>query len=152
MLFFSNQEIYATGKMTYEYRPIDSTDNNYRIIVHIKVDGIPALAAVDTGAPYLILSPIIAKRLDFTPSSSLEPIIISIRGYKFSGNLCRVDILLLADEGESGQFQATTFVPDNDQEEQWGNLPSFLGLQNCLDRIRFAFDPSDETIYFGPLP
>ena len=37
-----------------------------------------------------------------------------------------------------------------DAEERWGELPSFLGLMGCLERMRFAVDPLDNTFYFGP--
>jgi hypothetical protein len=34
-------------------------------------------------------------------------------------------------------------------EEKWPGLPAVLGLEGCLERIRFALDTSDETLYFG---
>ena len=55
---------------------------------------------------------------------------------------------LLATAGESLTFEATAFVPELDHGETWP-LPSYLGWQGCLDRIRFAIDPVDEVVYFG---
>ena len=47
-----------------------------------------------------------------------------------------------------GTFEATAFVPELEHGETWP-LPSYLGGQGCLDRIRFAVDPGDEVVYFG---
>jgi hypothetical protein len=77
---------------------------------------------------------------------------ISIRGVPYSGNLFRVEVLIPAAEGESQSFEATAFAPVPDQEERWGNLPTFLGIGNCLDRIRFAIDPLNTKFHFGALP
>ncbi|OGO28152.1 MAG: hypothetical protein A2W33_03970 [Chloroflexi bacterium RBG_16_52_11] len=74
------------------------------------------------------------------------------RGDKFYGNLFRVDVLLPAFEGISQQFQATVFVPNPDEEAKWGDRPTFLGMQSCLERVRFAIDPSGNRFYFGSLP
>jgi len=31
------------------------------------------------------------------------------------------------------------------------NLPSFMGLSGCLERIRFAVDSATDTFYFGAI-
>jgi len=154
MLFLPNREPFATGVMDYAFRPTDSGENNLRIILRISVENIPALAVLDTGGPYLIIAPDVANRLGFDPEASLKKTEIKIRGVAYTGNLHRVDITLTASEGEGIQFQATAFVPNTDQEEKWGNLPTFLGIENCLERIRFALDPNPDApkFYFGTLP
>lgn len=154
MLFLRNGEPFATGVMDYEYHPITPGEINQRIILRITVDDIPALAVLDTGGPYLIVAPAVADRLGFDPNSSLERTNITIRGDKYYGNLHRVDVKLSATEGTSTTFQSTAFVPDVDEEEKWGNLPTFLGIEKCLDRIRFALDPDPDEpkFYFGALP
>lgn len=153
MLFFQNREPFATGVMDYEFRPVTPNDNNNRIILRVKVENVPALAVMDTGAAYLIIAPAVADRLGFDPTVSLERTVINIRGVNFSGNLYRVDVELAASEGMSTTFQATAFVPDADQEEKWGSLPTFLGIESCLERIRFALDPDPDgpKFYFGAL-
>jgi hypothetical protein len=60
----------------------------------------------------------------------------------------RVPVTLLATAGEPLTFEATAFVPELEHGETWP-LPSYLGWQGCLDRIRFAVDPADEVVYFG---
>ena len=154
MLFLQNGEPFATGVMDYEFRPLTPIDNNKRIILRINVENVPALGVVDTGAPYLIIAPVVANRLGFDPTVSLERTDITIRGEKFSGNLYRADVELAASEGMSINFQATAFVPNADQEDKWGSLPTFLGIESCLERIRFALDPDPKApkFYFGVLP
>src|SRR3990172_7527943 len=134
MLSFQNGELFASGVMEYEFRGATDKDINARIFLRIEIDGIPSIAAVDTGAPYLILAPVIANRLSFDLTTSLDNVSINNRGDKFYGNLFRVDVLLPAFEGISQQFQATVFVPNPDEEAKWGDRPTFLGMQSCLDR------------------
>ncbi|MBI3732481.1 MAG: hypothetical protein HY259_03370 [Chloroflexi bacterium] len=74
-----------------------------------------------------------------------------IRGIWYSGRLYLLNLTLLAIEGYSLELSATAFVPDSEWAESWGHLPSFLGLPGCLERLRFAVDPSTDTFYFGPL-
>ena len=52
---------------------------------------------------------------------------------------------------EPGLVDATVFVPDLKPDQAWGDLPSFIGLSGCLERMRFAVDPATEMFYFGPL-
>ena len=53
--------------------------------------------------------------------------------------------------GEGLTVDVTAFVPEAEFTEAWGLLPSYLGLNGCLDRLRFAVDPVTDTFYFGPL-
>ena len=130
MLFLPDGESFATGVMDYEFHPTTIGENNLRIILRITVENIPALAVLDTGAPYLIIAPAVADRLGFDPDASIGRTDIAIRGDKYLGNLHRVDIILTATEGASIHFQATAFVPDADQGDKWGTLPTFLGIEN----------------------
>jgi hypothetical protein len=56
---------------------------------------------------------------------------------------------LLAEAGGNLGFEATAFVPEQHEEEGWGDMPSILGFYGCLERIRMAIDPVTETFYFG---
>jgi len=152
MLIFQNGESFTTGEMEYEFKPVSPDDINNRIILSIKVEGIPAIAVIDTGAPYLIIAPSVANRLDFDNSNSLGNTKLTIRRDTYSGNLFRVGIILPAKEGDGLQFEATAFVPEQRFEETWGNLPTFLGIDSCLDRVRFAIDPCDMKFHFGSVP
>ncbi len=130
--------------------PPDNTNN--RIILEIKIEEIPTIAVIDTGAPYLILAPSVSSRLAMENTSSLERTAIEIRGLSFTGNLFRVLVLLPARDGNSHSFEATAFIPDENQEEKWGKLPTYLGVASCLDRIRFAIDPGLMEFHFGTIP
>jgi hypothetical protein len=66
------------------------------------------------------------------------------------GRLYRLNLTLLADEGEDLTIQTTAFVPEPDEAEGWGDMPCILGLYGCLERLRFAVDPHTEPFYFGP--
>ncbi|PIG95530.1 hypothetical protein CSQ79_03225 [Gloeocapsopsis sp. IPPAS B-1203] len=72
-----------------------------------------------------------------------------VRGMQLEGSLTRLNIRLLATEGEDLNVDATVFIPD--LEEYWGNFPSFIGLTGFLERLCFAVDPSTDTFYFGSL-
>jgi hypothetical protein len=154
MLRLQNGEPFATGVMDYEFRPVTPADNNQRIILRIDVGNIPVLAALDTGGPFFIVSPGTADQLEIDPSFILSRTTIKIRGCEYKGYLTRIDIRLPAKAGNSLIFQPTTFVVNADQQEKWGDLPNFIGIESCLERIRFAIDPKpDESLfYFGDIP
>ncbi|MBK7200605.1 hypothetical protein [Candidatus Amarolinea dominans] len=54
--------------------------------------------------------------------------------------------------GEGGGLSLTVivFIPQLDPGEVW-TLPSFVGLEGMLQRMRFAVDPDASLFYFGPL-
>lgn len=103
---------------------------------------------VDTGGVYLILQPELGAQLGLDEAASAHRDRLMIRGITFTGTLHRVPLTLLATAGEPLTFDATAFVPDLVEGEVWP-LPTYLGWQGCLDRIRFAVDPADEVVYFG---
>ncbi|PKO21984.1 MAG: hypothetical protein CVU38_11935 [Chloroflexi bacterium HGW-Chloroflexi-1] len=74
-----------------------------------------------------------------------------IRSVLISGWLHHLRLIFPAVRGNDLLLDATAFVPDAGYAEVWGTLPSFLGMQGCLDRLRFAVDPVTDTFYFGPL-
>ena len=61
-----------------------------------------------------------------------------------------MDLTFMADEGEDVTVEATVFIPKIDPALWF--LPSFIGWTGCLERLRFAIDPLDETFYFGAFP
>jgi hypothetical protein len=75
---------------------------------------------------------------------------VVIRGFSYRGTIHRVPVTILAEAGEALHFEATAFVPELDEGEHWP-LPSYLGWQGCLERIRLALDPGTERAYFGAL-
>jgi hypothetical protein len=150
MLLFGDGQSFATGKMTYEYRPTSQHTASNRLYLRVEINSLPLLAIVDTGTPYVIVQPKYARLLQLDPTEALEEIKLKIRGTIFKGQIHRVPVDLPASEGESMSLEATVFVPETD-EESWGDIPSFLGMVGFLERIRFAIDPDEDSFYFGTL-
>ncbi|MCA1617731.1 MAG: retropepsin-like domain-containing protein [Acidobacteria bacterium] len=122
-------------------------------MIEIEIEGEQEAAVLDTGAPYLVCSPDLAERLWLDPEDALEATTIRIQGVPLRGRVHRANLILHAQEGNGLDFQATAFVPDTGQNLPANFLPiSFLGLHGCLERMRFALDPSNETFYFGRHP
>jgi hypothetical protein len=67
------------------------------------------------------------------------------------GNLYRIGVVFPADEGNDIMIDATVFVPDQEWQESWGEHPGYIGLEGCLERMRYAVDPGNDQFYFGPL-
>jgi hypothetical protein len=150
LLTFDNSDPFATGVTDYFYLPT-SRDIDSRIIIQIEIEGVLASAIVDTGAPYVVCSPDIAKAIGIQHDSSRESIELVIRRFKIKGQLKRLNLTFIASEGQSLDVSATVFVPDESAQESIGDLPSFIGLTGCLERMRFAVDPNEDRFYFGPL-
>jgi hypothetical protein len=137
---------FATGEARFTSHPAHAVDRLARIHLHIHMGGVDAQAVLDTGGAYLVLSPEMAEEVGL--GSPIHSDRISIRGFAFTGSIHRIPVTIPADAGEPLTFEATAFVPELGPEETWP-LPSYLGWQGCLDRIRFAIDPNDERVYFG---
>ena len=150
LLSFSNGDNFATGAQPYLSRAIGTADPSNRIIVEVEVGGLRTSAVIDTGAPYVILDPGLAQSLGVDSGSALLAANLSIRGHRTQGSLHRMNVTIMADEGEEITIEATVFIPKVDPA-LW-SLPSFVGWTGCLERLRLAIDPFDETFYFGAFP
>jgi hypothetical protein len=73
---------------------------------------------------------------------------ILIRGILIKGGIHRLNLTVLASEGNGLSLEVTAFVPDS-SKNFGATYPAFLGYAGCLEWIRFAVDPSTETFYFG---
>ncbi len=104
---------------------------------------------VDTGAPYVICAPEVASDAGVDPTSALDRKTMLIRGMRLNGSLFRLNVRLVAREGDNLDVDATVFVPDS--VDSWGHFPSFISLAGFLARIRFTLDPNTDTFYFGSL-
>lgn len=151
MLWFADGESFATGSQPYAFRPAIESDSSKRIIIEVEIQGQRTQAMLDTGAPYIICNPSMAGRLAVDPSAAIDKITLNIRGHPVIGTLHRLDLTLRAEHGDEIIIDATAFVP-NSRIDFWPGLPSIIGLEGCLERVRFAFDTSDETFYFGERP
>lgn len=149
LLLFLNGDSFATGAVRYQYHPATLGESTNRIFLRVEIAGYPIEAVVDTGAPYVVLAPTVARIIGLSSSSAIARERMLIRGMRLDGNVYRFNMKLLATFGDDLEVEATIFVPDS--EEYWGDFPSFIGLGGFLERVRFAVDPSTDMFYFGSL-
>jgi hypothetical protein len=152
-LFLANSEAFASGAARYDYRAATIAETSPRIILTIAVGNYRTAAFVDTGGIYFICTPPFARRLRLDPGQGLPSSErIRWRGETFRGSLYRLPLTLPASDGFPLTVEVTAFVPQMRPTEIWNDeLPCVLGLQGCLERLRFAVDPATETFYFGEL-
>lgn len=148
-LNFADGTPFATGVVGYDSRPATVRETASRIFLQVEIEGEMTEAALDTGGVYFICNPSIANHLGLDVRDALEEKIVNIRGSSVVGNLHRVNITFFADEGQGVEVDVTAFIPNDTREERWAELPCFLGWQGCLERLRFAVDPTKEQFYFG---
>jgi hypothetical protein len=139
---------FAAGESPCFVRPGFTGDRLNRLLVHVEIERRRVTAVLDTGGAFLVLDPAFATAVGIHYADALARDRIHIRGFVRHGTIHRMPLTLLATTGESLTFEATAFVPELEHGETWP-LPSYLGFQGCLDRIRFAVDPADEVVYFG---
>jgi len=152
MLYFLDQTPFASGCAAYEYRPAALDDTTPRIMIRVDIEGVVTGAFLDTGSPYMILNPEIAEALHIDIRGGLSQNRLLFRGNWLAGYLHRVNVRFIAEEGENVTVEATVFIPDLLPGQEYGNFPSVIGMNACLERLRFAVDPSQDTFYFGALP
>jgi predicted aspartyl protease len=151
-LVFHDGQKFATGSVPYSYRPETERQDIPKLFLQVQIEGQYIEALVDTGAQFFICPPDVAKLLKLQEMNSSTTEALRIRGVRIEGTLHRVTLTLLAEEGESLSVEVTAFVPKTSEEYKLeGPIPSFLGLFCCLERLRFAVDPSTETFYFGSI-
>ena len=150
VLQFADGRPFATGACPYWDQLSPDRTGTPRIIVAVWIGGSQTQAVVDTGGVYLVCDPEIPDLLDLDPSTSLGVAVLNIRGYEYVGDLQRLTVTLPAEEGESFELEVTAFVPRLDPGQEW-RFPSFLGLQGCLEFLRFAVDPGANVFHFGRL-
>lgn len=148
MLFFSSGLPFTQGFCHYDLRPTASGGQALRVMVPILIEGMSTEAVIDTGGSYLVCNPEIGRALCLDPSSAIETEALLIRGIRYQGTLHRCGVEIVAEEGQSVSIESTVFVPKDDDSTVWP-LPVIMGLQGCLERLRFAIDPYDEVFHFG---
>lgn len=67
VLSFDDGHVFATGAIDYEYTPVTAGEVTNRIFLKVEIEGYPIEAVVDTGAPYVILAPSVARAIGFNP-------------------------------------------------------------------------------------
>ncbi len=152
MLQFSNGRVFATGVASYSYRPARGEEKYPRIHLDLRLGNVETSGFVDTGGVFLLCSPEIGKSMQLSPENALGQERISWRGNILAGTLHRIPITFLAEAGEDLVFEVTAFVPRLTADQEWiEGFPLILGMHGCLEFMRFAIDPTDDTFYFGEL-
>jgi hypothetical protein len=149
LLYFANNDSFATGAIRYTYRPATKEEDTNRIFLPVEIEGIKTEAVLDTGDPYVIINPNIASFAGYATEDALESKEMLIRGKRVTGYITRLTLTLRATKGDSLDVQATAFVPND--KKLWGDFPSFLGLAGFLERMHWAIDPTTDTFFFGVL-
>ena len=128
-------------------------DPSPRLLIPVVVGREDTLAVVDTGGVYFICTPPFARLIGLDPSQQLGaagPVLW--RGALMQGGLHFVRLTFPAIEGNSIAIGVTAFVPRLSRGQEWNDeLPCVLGMQFCLERLRFAVDPEHDMFYFGEL-
>ncbi len=150
-LYFADNMPYAIGAAPYTYAPVTARETTPRIILTVRINDFETQAFVDTGG-MMIISPEIATHLGLDLTDADPAPNFLWRRDTLSGVYTRVALTLLADIGYSLDIETMAFVPKLTPNQAWPeDFPCILGMWGCLERLRFAVDPTDETFYFGEL-
>lgn len=120
------------------------------IAVRCRVGGVPDedLALLDTGAQWSVLGGELAKRARPPLGAPRESLSLHTRLGIIHGELVRIPITLVADEGKDLVVDATVLLA-----EDWSGPPVVLGYRGLLERVRFGIDPGpsgdDPWWFFG---
>lgn len=151
LLHFEDGTPYATGATPYNYQPVTDREIFPRIILTLSINGFKTSAFVDTGG-ILVIAPEVALHLGLDTDAGIAAPHLKWRGSSVPGVLHRVSLTLHAHRGHSLTIEATAFVPQLSQYDEWPeDFPCILGMSGCLERLRFAVDPLTDTFYFGEL-
>ncbi len=139
-----NDRPFATGSTQFLDDLPDESLKESRIVLPIRVGNSAEnrFAIVDTGCPWCILQWAIAKEVGL-PLGEGTHVAMNTRFGRMEGELHRLPITLLAEEGKSLSIEATVFVC-----EYWPGA-NFIGYNGYLERIRFAVDAFSNRFYFG---
>lgn len=101
------------------------------------------IALLDTAAQWPICKKEIADVLGLKGINSLGLSTLSTRFGDITGYLDRCKVTLVSEFGNEIDVDATLFI-----SEDWPG-PNVIGWKGCLERIRFAIDPSINIIFYG---
>jgi hypothetical protein len=123
----------------------DYTEGPHQLFVAVEclVGDYSVNALLDTGSQWCILPALIAAEVANLTESSGPAERMGTRFGTIIGRLVRVPLAFVAEEGETLDVDATWFV-----SEDWPG-PAVIGWKGCLERVRFALDPTREEFYFG---
>jgi hypothetical protein len=133
-----------TGRAAYL---TDHFEGPHRLVVAVRcrigdlLAEIPAL--LDTGSEWCVVSPHLLQAAGYADLFAPGSEELHTRFGILTGSLERLPITFKATEGDHLTIEATCFVSD-----EWLG-PIVIGWKGCLERMRFALDPTDDTFYFA---
>ncbi len=142
---------FAAGVTYYKDHYPNDEEPSPRMVLELFVVNRTAPFIVDTGAPWCVLDPAIAKSLiDSGYADHMFDARYYVRGYWYAGKIFRINMHLVDyhNPEKHTSIEATVFVPMLDADEEWLH-PNFIGLDGFLNRMRFAVDPEENAFYFG---
>jgi hypothetical protein len=135
-----------TGKASYYSDYEEGPDRLFVAVTCLVADyPDPLRALLDTGSEWCLLPSRVSRAVgyDLTPDDVVPPLLT--RFGRIFGQLERIPIQFVAEEGIALQIDATCFLsPD------WPG-PMVIGWKGGLERIRIALDPGEEAFYFASL-
>ena len=153
-LQYADGRHFSRGSSSYFALQAVEGDRTPRIHIEVVIEGQRTTAMLDTGASYLLCSRELSELLDLGSSRLVERNVeLRLGGYgALRGNLHEVSIELVAEVGYGIQRYVTAFVPSTESSSGSLRLPdAVVGFWQCMEKLRFAIDPSDDTFYFGDL-
>jgi hypothetical protein len=147
-LKFGNGDISVTGAIAYSSRK--QRGLAVGVLLQVGVNDYPAEVIVDTGAPFLVCTPQLAKAIGIEDAKFIRKDTILFRGLWLDGSLYELTVAFAPDEnmGSGAALAVSGFVPAN-QEGLEEVLPySSLGWVSCLEATPFAIDPGRKTFYY----
>lgn len=137
-------ELFTTGRSEFFDNWRELPERTSKIILKIRLQGYETFALLDSGAAWSVLDAETAEAIGVDDSDG-DPAELSTRRGTIPGKLVSAPVVLLAEEGEDLEVNATFFV-----SAEWPPGRVFLGYSGFLERIRFALDPQANHFYFGP--
>jgi hypothetical protein len=126
---------------------VDHHEGPHRLLVAVACRigdlRITSQGLLDTASEWCVLPPDLAHRLDLDLEPDLNMPVLWTRFGSIRGRLERVTVWFPSEEGEPLEVNATCFV-----SAEWPG-PLVIGWKGCLERMRFALDPGDDSFYFG---
>lgn len=149
-LRFADGSAFAIGASPCWLSPVTNQERTPRLHINISINRFRTVAFIDTGGVFLLCPPESAQEIGVSPAESVEETDLVFRGIKLIGQLYRLPVTFPAEVGRSLSQELNVFVPNPLSYQPWQpDFPCVLGLQGCLERIRFAVDPEHEMFYFG---
>jgi hypothetical protein len=135
-----------TGRTGY-YTRHETPTGKLTLAVEYEVEEQRVLSLLDTGAEWGIFPADLADTLGYDPQAEGVPTVLDTRLGRYQGYLLRIPIFIPAEEGDGLDIELTWVVVPG-----WPG-PPVMGWGGCLERLRFALDPTrgEECFYFGPI-